>query len=55
MKSCHVSSEVVLKTGEKLSSFVTVYQHLKFERFEKSYIYFNRLGQDDAINAPPQI
>ena len=55
MKSCHVSSEVVLKTGEKLSRFVTVYHHLKFEGFEKSYIYFNRLGQDDAVNASPQI
>ena len=55
LKSCHVSSEVVLKTGEKLSRFVTVYHHLKFEGFEKSYIYFNRLGQDDAVNAPPQI
>ena len=54
MKSCHVSSQVVLKTGEKLSRFVTVYHHLKFEGFEKSYIYFNRLGQDDAVNAPPQ-
>ena len=54
MKSCLESSEVVLKTGEKLSRFVTVYHHLKFEGFEKSYIYFNRLGQDDAVNAPPQ-
>ena len=45
----------MLKTGEKLSRFVTVYHHLKFEGFKKSYIYFNRLGQDDAINAPPQI
>ena len=55
MKSCHVSGEVVRKTGEKLSRFVTVHHHLKFEGFEKSYIYFNRLGQDDAVNAPPQI
>ena len=45
----------MLKTGEKLSRFVTVYHHLKFEGFEKSYIYFNRLGQDDAVNAAPQI
>ena len=49
MKSCHVSGEVVRKTGEKLSRFVTVYHHLKFEGFEKSYIYFNWLGQDDAV------